>query len=142
MILRRSEGFTLIELMVVVAIVALLAAIAIPSYNSVVQKSRRSDGTGMLSEAAAMQERIYSESRSYVANNERNRLVLNSDGQSSREGYYTLTIDTSACTGGPPHTCYSLTATATGSQVNDTNCQTFTLNHLGQKTSSPSADCW
>ncbi len=138
---NKSKGFTLIELMIVIAIVAIIAAVALPAYNDSVRKSRRADAKGALTEAAAMQERIYSESYSYVANAELSRLVANSDGQSSREGYYTLAVSNAACSG-PPYDCYSITATAVGAQANDTNCATLTINHMGQKTSSPSTDCW
>lgn len=137
----KSQGFTLIEIMIVVAIVAIIASIAYPSYQDSVRKSRRSDATAALAEAAAMQERIYSETNSYVDNSGLNRLVVNSDGQSSREGFYTLAVDVSACTG-PRYTCFSITATASGAQANDSDCTSFTVNHLGQRSSSPSADCW
>ena len=55
--MKINRGFTLVELMIVVAIVAILAAIGYPSYQNSVQKSRRADGRAALQEAAARQER-------------------------------------------------------------------------------------
>jgi len=112
--MQKIRGFTLIEVMIVVAIIAIIALAAMPSYQGSVNKSRRQDAKASLLEAAAMQERIYSETSSYVDNSDLSRLVTNSDGVSSKEGYYTLAVDVSACSSGPPYSCYSITATATG----------------------------
>lgn len=139
--MRYQRGFSLIELLIALAIAGIIAMVAIPSYNNSVMKSRRADAKGALTEAAAMQERIYSESYSYVANNELNRVVPNSDGVSSREGFYQLSIDVSGCAG-PPYDCYTMTATAVGAQAGDDQCATLSINHMGQKTSAPSANCW
>ncbi len=136
---NRAAGFSLIELIVVVAIVGIIAAVAVPGYNQSVRKSHRSDATGAISEAAAMQERIYTENSSYTT--DVSRLVINSDGSSSRSGYYTISVSTAACSG-PPYNCYAITATATGAQSADTDCASFTLDHLGRKSSSPSSVCW
>ncbi len=138
---NKAMGFTLIEVLIVVALIAIIAAVALPSYQNSVQKTRRSDATTSLLEAVTMQERIYSETSSYVDNAELNRLVTNGDGVSSREGFYTLAVDVTAC-GGPPFNCYSITATAVGTQAGDDDCATFTINHIGQRTSTPTADCW
>ncbi len=130
-----ARGFTLTEVMIVVAILGIIAAVAMPSYNESVERSRRSDARASLSEAVAMQERVYAETGSYT--DDVSRLVVNAPDL-SREGYYEISVDVSACT----NNCYALTATATGSQVNDASCQTFTVNHLGQKSSLPDSDCW
>lgn len=139
--MKNLTGFSLIELLITMAIAAIILVIAVPSYQNTVQKSRRSDATGALSEAVAMQDRIYTETNSYVANADLSRLVVNSDGVSSREGYYTLAVNNDACAG-PPFRCFSITATAVGPQANDTDCATFTINHIGQKTSAPTSNCW
>ena len=145
---KNSAGFTLIELMIVVAIVGILAAIAYPSYQEQVRKSRRSDAMNALSTAAAMQERWFTEHSSYT------NTISNIGGASSPEGYYAIsvvdqTIDSATnCTSGAYMPCYLLTAKATGLQSNDTRCDEFFLDSTGKKSAEDSTnadttdDCW
>ena len=63
--LKRQRGFTLMEVMITVAIIGILAAIAFPSYQDSMRKSRRTDGKNALSQAAANMERYYSENNGY-----------------------------------------------------------------------------
>lgn len=137
----KKSGFTLTELIVVVAIAGILASVAVPSYFNTVKKNHRVDAKASLEEAVNAQNIAFTESRSYLTSADLSRLVTNQDGVSSRKGLYTISVDTSCA--GPPYDCYSITATAKGSQADDTDCQTFTINHLGQKTSLPdTAGCW
>jgi len=66
MMLKRQRGFTLIELMVTVAVIAILAAIAFPSYQDSLRKSRRTDGKNALTQAVANMERYYTENNTYL----------------------------------------------------------------------------
>lgn len=66
MMLKRQRGFTLMEVMITVAIVAILAAIAFPSYQDSLRKSRRTDGKNALTQAVANMERYYNQNNSYA----------------------------------------------------------------------------
>jgi type IV pilus assembly protein PilE len=139
--MRTNRGFTLIELMIVVAIIGIIAAIGYPSYTDSVEKSRRSDARIAVSEAAVRQERLFSETLSYVTNTDLTRLLTNADGTSSPEGYYTLSVTNAGCSG-PPFSCFTVTATAIGVQAADTDCATLSINNLGQKLSTGGGNCW
>ena len=136
-----KRGFTLIELMIVIAIIGIIAAVGYPSYLESVKKSRRADGRIAVTEAGARQERLYSETLSYVANSDITKLVTNADGVSSPEGYYTIAVSNAGCSG-PPYNCFTVTATATGVQASDSECATLSINNLGQKTSTGGGRCW
>ena len=148
-----QTGFTLIELMIAVAIVALLAAFAVPQYGRYVERSKRTDATTGLTKIAAELERCYTQFGRYnradctfdlVQNGALVEDVSHEDllgGIVSEEGDYDLTITGAAQT-------YVLTATATGSQANDDTCDTFTLTNIGLKSSTPAPaagvdnPCW
>jgi len=138
---HRSGGFSLVELMIVVVVIALLAAIAIPSYTSYMLDSRRVDGVSFLTEVAGEQVRFFSENNRYAATMA--ELGYGNDAtDNSNEGFYTLSITTSNA-----NQSYVLTATpvAAGPQANDTECAVLTLNSSKQKTVSGTgtpADCW
>lgn len=141
---RRTTGFTLIELMIVVAIVGLLAAIAYPSYQDQVRKSRRSDGKVALTTVAQKLERCYTVNGSYNQPGGCDALsaddTLANGFATSPEDNYVLTVDTEPTT-------FSLTATPAGAmaRIGDTQCGDLTLTHQGQKgiTGTGSVErCW
>ena len=131
---RRSRGFTLIELMIVVTVVAILAAIAIPAYSDYITRARRSDAQAALLEASQGLERCYSMYNRF--DHADCPLTVPHD---SPDGYYQVT-GTIASNG------YTLTATPTsgGPQANDTDCTTLTINQLNQRgaTGADVDACW
>lgn len=139
----KARGFTLIEVMIVVAIVGILAAIAYPSYQSSVRKSHRVDGKAALTQVAALQEKWFFQHNQYTADL-KGGLKLDS----SPEGYYALNVQNGPC--GNTTGCFLLVATATGAQESDTECYTLTLDNTGAKHSyakggsitTDTANCW
>lgn len=132
----RIRGFTLIEVMIVVVIVAILASIAFPSYQEYVLRSNRTEGQALLSDAAARQERYFAQHNTYA--DTVTKLGLSS--ANSTNDLYELSISPN------PTTSFTLTATPRDSQTRDTKCGTLTLNHQGARGRSGSAasvnDCW
>ncbi len=128
---KQIAGFTLIELMVVVLIVGILAAIAYPSYRDFVLRSNRSEGKAFLADAAAREERFFSDNNTYTTDVTDLGYTNPAD---SENGLYRLTI-----AGGANN--YTLTATAQGNQAEDAACAIMTLDNLNVKT--PAGDiCW
>lgn len=125
--MTNSKGFTLIEVMIVVAIIGILAAIAYPSYDEYVKRGNRTEGQAFLQDVAARQERYFSQNNEYADTAAKLNVSTGSE-----TGKYTLTIATSDG--------YTLTATQ---QFNDTKCGNLTLNALGVKGAGGSVDeCW
>lgn len=141
----KHRGFTLIELMIVVVIMAVLASIALPSYTNYAQKARRSDAKIALSKAAALQERFFLKSNAYTSNV--NELGGSGGSLTSPEGWYDITSSVTGCVSGNDGSCFTLTATATGAQLDDTDCRRFTLTDVGSKnafddSSIANDNCW
>jgi type IV pilus assembly protein PilE len=132
------RGFTLIELMVVVAIVAVLAAVAMPAYFDTVRKSRRADAISQLSAIAQRQENWRSNNPLYTTN-------LGSLGINASTTHYSYAVTVANASSA---VAYTATATRTGSQTSDTKCGNLSLAaSAGQFTygstgTLPSARCW
>jgi type IV pilus assembly protein PilE len=135
-IFLRSRGFTVIEVMIACVTVAILAAIAYPSYVNQMQKVRRSDAKSALLAAAGQMERYLTERNTYAT------ATLGSGGvypSTSLNGYYTLSLT------GLTATTYTLRAAPAGIQTGDP-CGTFTYDQQGVQGvtggSKPASDCW
>lgn len=136
-----NRGFTLIELMVVLAIVGILAAIAYPSYRNYVMESNRTDAEEALTRLAGMEETWYMSHNAYADESDIDQM----GGSTSPQGYYTIKI-TNNCTNGTD-TCFLATATptSTGPQSQDTACYAFTIDQNGTKSvtgTSSASECW
>jgi type IV pilus assembly protein PilE len=131
---RRANqiGITLIELMIVVCIVAILAAIAIPNYRQYVLRSNRTDATAALMRVAAAQEKFYLQNNTYTTN-----VALLINTTTSERGWYNLVINPGN------NTAFTVTATPVAGRVqaSDTTCTSFTLNQAGVRGAS-APECW
>jgi len=129
---QHSRGFTLIELMIAVAVVGILAAIAYPSYQDSVRKARRADAKSALLDAAQRQERFYSENSQYTAPLGTGGLNLSA---TTTDGYYTLAITNADANTAGRISTFTITATpvAGTTQEKDTTCTIFSLNQIGVK---------
>ncbi len=143
-----ERGYTLLELMVAVAIVAVLVAIAYPSYRDQIRKSRRADAESVLLQAAQWMERLYTTSNCYdnpcgsgTAPTLSSTVAASPSGCSGSGCYYNITV---AAIG---QNNFTLNATpATTDQAND-RCKTLIVDNTGAKSVSstatlPASDCW
>jgi type IV pilus assembly protein PilE len=142
--MNRNTGFTLIELMIVVGIITILAAIAVPSYNSSVRKSRRTEAKTAITDFAAREERLYATQNVYSTD----PVALGYGGSwpVSTGSYYQIELPiSSAPTATTPATFTVTVDPSPGSpQVSDSACATFTLTNTGLQgaTGTNPSSCW
>jgi type IV pilus assembly protein PilE len=150
----RVSGFTLVELVIVMVIVAILAAIAIPSYRSQIRKSRRTDAKTVVLDLAAREEKYFSLNNSYTSSPvSLGYGTATSFPQNVSNGYYQVYV-CAASTAGSTSTTTGCTAatTATGTsyvvaaipvtgttQASDSSCQYFAVDNTGTQFASSTA---
>jgi type IV pilus assembly protein PilE len=132
MTMRRTRGFTLIELMIVVAIIAILAAIAVPWWGRYTYRARRADAQKMLVHVAQAEERFYTDYNHYPLT--ASSLGYANDAPTSENGYYTLSLALPAATSTGQG--YIATATPQGAQADD-KCGNLSIDSTGQKKPDP-----
>jgi type IV pilus assembly protein PilE len=148
-VMQKQKAFTLIELMVTVAIIGILASIAIPNYQDSVRKSRRADAKAALLGLANAMERRFTERNSYCDSADPSGTDTGCGTSAEDTGaptiytvaaqtqtYYTITISAATASS------YTLSATPTGPQSGDV-CGTYTLTQTGAKAVDGTAtNCW
>lgn len=123
----RQNGFTLIELMIVVVIVGILASIAYPSYQRYVLASRRAEAQSDMLKIQLGLEKWRANNNTYSSN-------LADAGFADNNAYYDYAITNTS------GSAYTISAAAQGSQAADTGCTSLTLDQGGVKT--PATGCW
>lgn len=129
----RAGGFTLIELMIVVAIIGILSAIALPSYRQYVLQANRADAKAILMETAQFMERYFTTNNSYAG-----AAVLSAVAPKGATGgaiRYNITFSVT-----PTASQYTLQAAPANNQTSD-SCGTLTLSNTGAQTPT-TAGCW
>lgn len=127
-----DSGLTLMELLIALAIAAIIVAVAIPNYQGSVRKARRADAKVALNDLAQRLERCLTRFGAYDS------AACGIQGpMDSPEGYYRIVAERTATT-------YTLTATPQGSQAADSKCTSLILDHQGHRTASgsDSTQCW
>ena len=131
---RRMAGVTLIELMMVVVVVAVLGAIAIPNYRTYSMRAQRTEAKSALLQLAANQERFYTRN-----GNTFTQVLGDINMQATTENdRYQLAVTVANAT------TFTATATAINEMTDDAKCQVFTITADGAQTASPDPDgnCW
>lgn len=136
---RSLRGFTLMELMIAVVIVAILAAVALPLYTDQIRKGRRADAQSLLADIVAKQQQFLLDRRAYATSvtdpPASGGLSITIPGNVS--AYYSISIETS----NDPPPSFKLTATPQGEQAKE-KCGTLTIDNTGVKTASGTGHCW
>jgi type IV pilus assembly protein PilE len=149
---RRAWGFTLMELIFTVAVVAVLTAVAVPAYMEQIRKSNRAEGKSALMQAAHLQERNYTQFSTYADTAGLATLmaagatIYSGEDPTSARGKYVITVDaaTVAC---PLSRCFVLRAVPNASQFADPQCDQLTLASTGTRgiagsPTLPADRCW
>jgi type IV pilus assembly protein PilE len=131
---KHIRGMSLIELMVVVVIIGILAAVAYPNYRAYVERSKRTEARAALLQIATNQERVYLNTNQYTT--DMTQLGFSASPFTTDSGAYIVTVTAADANGFNAQAVYQEGGDEAG------KCGTFTINAAGDKTSAPHADCW
>jgi type IV pilus assembly protein PilE len=140
--LGRYSGMTLTELLIVLAIVAMLTIVSYPSFMQSVRKSNRTDAQTALTRASAGLERFFAVNSTYTTDTSQLGLKIEGGAAYTDNGHYVVTVAAGATGIG---SSYKITAKAKAGdmQVKDTGCVTLTLDSVGRRTPDPAdSRCW
>lgn len=132
--IKKQTGFTLIELMVVLVIISIIMAYAVPSYRQYVLRAKRSEALNALLLTASLQEKYYANNNTYGTDANLNLATTYPAPTVANKRAYTISMVNTA-------TSYTIKAVAYGGQTEDTGCTEFTIDHLGTK-KPVSGKCW
>jgi len=131
---------TLIELMVVLAIVAILSTIAVGSYRRYVLRANRTDATSALLRIQVAEEKFFLQNNTYTT---QVTVAVLGIASPTPNGFYTLAVTGDPNSTNNIATSFQATATAVAPQTQDTSCLTLTINDQGLRNSAPSTtECW
>lgn len=137
--LAKQSGVTLMELLIVVAIMGILASVAYPSYVDHVVRSNRAEAQRELSRLASLQEQYYTDHRTYTT--DMKSLGASASPYITESGNYSI-AGVIGSSGGVAGVTFKLTATAKGTQATeDSSCLTLSIDETGQQTAT-STTCW
>ena len=139
----RTRGMTLIELMVVVAIVAILSTLAVGSYRRYVLRANRTDATSALLRIQVGEEKFFLQNNTYTTNVTAAPPAGLGVASPTPNGFYNVTVVPDPNSTNSIATSFLATAAAQGTQTQDTSCLTLTITDQGQRSSAPSTTaCW
>jgi type IV pilus assembly protein PilE len=132
---RRMRGVTLLELMIVIVIIGIMAAIAYPNYREFVARAKRNEAKSSLLQIAQMQERFYLQNNTYTTDMTKLGFPVGNN-YITDSGSYSVSVTAANAND------FAATATYQKADAEAGKCQTYNIDGRGGKTSAPLADCW
>jgi len=132
-VMKKNRGFTLLELLITIAVIGIISSIAYPSYIDNISRANRSEAQRELLRMASLQEQYFIDHREYTA--DMTKLGAGADPYITDSGLYSIDTTVVGIT-------YTLVATAKGRQITaDSSCLTLSVTDTGKKTAA-STHCW